>query len=130
MKKASNVFTKKLIMSYNICMDELKNPEEEWEEKINEMKFTIDEKTRMPKTSYTFILDHKDNIEIPGNISHTYVFKRSHFYSKFNSPNSRFRQELIEHYKLRGYTVDLFRDFNLNRWCLRLSWDFNEVGNA
>jgi hypothetical protein len=126
--KYSNLYTKKLILSYNICIEELKNPEEEWEEKINMMKFTIDEKTRSPKTSYIFVLNYKDNIEIP-DTEHTYVFKRSLFYSKFNLYNSRFRQELVQYFKEKGYSVDLYKDGTINRWCLRLSWVNTEIEN-
>jgi LPS O-antigen subunit length determinant protein (WzzB/FepE family) len=116
-----NNYKIKLNQSYKICVDELKCPHPHWEEHIMTTKFTIDSITRKPKTHHIFVLDHSDNITTTS-IQHTYVFKRSQFYQKFQYQNSRIRQELTQYYAKRNYTCNLYKDTFLNKWCLQISW--------
>lgn len=119
------IFDDKCDQSYHICLKELKNPKEKWEEIVNKAKFTIDESTMKPLTSYIFTLDFPDNIFIP-NTKHKYIFKRSKFYEKFNNPLTRLHKDLTKYYKDLGYGVNIYLDLD-NKWKLRLTWTNTEI---
>lgn len=123
-KEEDKIFKEKLNQSYNICLDELKEPHKNWEDMINQTKFTIDPTTRLPMTSHTFVLNNYDNIVVTNN-KHTYVFKRSKFYEKFANPRSRIAKDLKQYYKQYDYVVSLFK--HNNKWCLKLSWNSDEL---
>lgn len=112
-------YKKKLELSYLKCMEELSNPSENWEEILDDAKFTMDQYTGRPMTNYTFVLDGPDDIIIPQCV-HNYVFKRSHFYSTFLKQSSRLKRDLIKCWYDRGYFVDLYFDCNI--WKMKLSW--------
>jgi hypothetical protein len=116
-------YKKKLEISYNKCLDELCFPCENWEDKILEAKFTVDPVTGQPKNTCIFELAYPDNI-ITDDTSHTYVFKRSHFYNSFLKQRSRLKRDLINCWKGRGYFVRLYNEDN--KWFLSLRWRNNE----
>lgn len=122
-KEFNEQYYDKLLKSYEICLNELKNPSTKWEEEICKTKYTIDHETKQPLSSHIFILNHLDDIHVP-NSKHTYIFKRSHFYNKFKIKNSRIRRDLISYYNPKGYYVSLYKE---DRWCLKLSWKHNEI---
>ena len=109
--------------SYNITLEELKNPAPDWEDIIHRTKFTIDPETMKTRTSHEFILDHPDYILVPG--MHTYTFKRSQFYEKFKNPGSRIQKDLVNYYKKKDLFVNLYNEGGI--WKLRLSWNNTEI---
>lgn len=112
-------YKRKLNQSYKVCIRELMNPEQDWETKVNDTKYTIDPILRKPKQSHTFKLNFPEYIEL--NSDHSYKFKRSHFYKRFREQNnSRLKQDLIDYYTKKGYIVDLYKESG--RWYLKLSW--------
>ena len=118
-------FNNKLDESYQICINELCNIPN-WEEEIENTKFTLDEKTGLPKKTHIFHINNyypNDNIIIQ-NAKHSYVFKRSHFYNTFNKPKKRIKRELIECWRSRGYFVKLFQsdEPNNKNWFLSINW--------
>lgn len=121
-KKQELEYKRKLNQSYHLCLQELFEPEPDWEDVIEDTKYTIDPIRRIPKTFHIFILDREDNIHIPDS-KHTYIFKRSHFYQKSQNPQSRIKQDLMRHYNALGYFVELYKDPKINKWCLKLSWE-------
>lgn len=118
------MYKKKLEYSYMQCLKELSEPCENWHDIIMETKFTVDPQTGQPKTFHVFTMDNPDDINI-GDVKHSYVFKRSHFYASFNKKRSRLKRDLIECWKGRGYYVRLYKDENTNKWCIHLSWRNN-----
>lgn len=117
-------YKRKLELSYIKCLDELCNPQEDWEDVLGDIKFTMDSETGRPYVNYDFILDHPDDIMIP-NSNHSYVFKRSHFYVMFQKKSSRVKRDLIKCWRDRGYYVNLVFDTDLQKWKLCLSWREN-----
>lgn len=113
------LYKKKLEYSYLQCLKELCEPVSNWQDIILETKFTVDSSTHYPKTNYTFVIDHPDDIIVP-EVNHSYVFKRSHFYNSFNNKKSRIKRDLIECWKGRGYFVRLSHEGD--KWNLFLSW--------
>ena len=111
-------FKKKLELSYQRCIDELTNPVD-WETKIKEKKYEIDQHTGIVKTYIEFILSNSDEIDIP-NIEHSYVFKRTHFYKN----SKRLRCEMERVWNARGYFVTLYERYYMERryWVLKVSW--------
>ena len=104
----------------------MKKPEIDWEDKINETRFTIDQFSRRPMTSHVFVLNQNDRIDVKDS-KHSYVFKRSQFYEKFVNSKSRIRKDLETYYSSKNYYVNLFKNEKINKWCLKLSWDNNEI---
>lgn len=116
-------YRKKLEASYLKCLNELCEPCPNWQDKVMETKFTMDTTTGMPKTTHIFVLDYPDDIIIDkSDIKHSYVFKRTHFYLSFIKQRSRLKRDLISCWKVRGYYIRLYKDENLGKWCLGLSW--------
>lgn len=124
-------FNEKLDKSFDICIYELTHPSPNWEERISEIKFTIDINTMKPIDHIDFEFDlsgENDNIYVNKN-SHTFVFKRSVFYRKFEkSFNNRMKLTLQEFYHKKNLEVDLFES-GPKKWILRLSWINNEIKN-
>ena len=114
-------YKKKLEMSYIKCIDELCNPCDDWEGILSDKKFTMNPKTGEQLTSYDFELNFEDNIDIK-NVDHSYIFKRSHFYSMFSKRSSRLKRDLIKCWRDRGYYVSLVNDESNKKWKLSLSW--------
>lgn len=121
-------YRKKLEASYKKCLQELCEPEDDWQDVLLGAKFIIDPQTGRPKTNHIFHLNHPDGIEISDDeVKHSYVFKRSHFYESFNRQKSRLKRDLIECWKNRGYFVKLFKDSSTNKWCLGLYWKYDTM---
>lgn len=111
-------YKKKLELSYLKCLSELCEPVPNWKELIEDSKFTMNPETGVPNKFYTFPLNFPDNITVES--SHSYVFRRSHFYSMFLKKSSRIKRDLINHWKALGYYVNLWTENN--KWNLTLSW--------
>lgn len=124
-------YEKKLELSFNVCLDELTNPSPNWEEKIEELKFTIDPKTMKIIDHIDFEFDlsgNKDNINVDIK-NHTYIFKRSIFYKKFSrSSDNRIKSALKDFYHKKNFDVDLIQIRN-KVWLLRISWVNTEIKN-
>jgi hypothetical protein len=121
-------YKKKLEYSYFQCLTELCNPEPDWEDAILETKFTIDENTGHPINYHVFDLTYPDDIRVGEGVNHSYIFKRSHFYSSFGDSDvktSRLRRDLVTFWKKKDYYVNLYKDPNSNKWKLKISWGVN-----
>lgn len=114
-------YKKKLEKSYNICLEELKNPCENWEDILTDAKFTMDVKTGKQSTQHIFTLNYPDNIDI-FDVNHSYIFRRTHFYMMFGKQSSRLKRDLINYWKTKGYYVNLTYDQESKRWKMILSW--------
>lgn len=125
MPKNEQSFSDKCDQSYNICLEELKNPAPNWKETVHNTRFTVDPNTMQPRTSCEFVLNHYDDIIIAGPQRHTYVFRRSKFYEKFKIPQTRIYKDLVNYYKEHNLFVDLYNEDK--RWKLRLSWNNTEI---
>jgi hypothetical protein len=114
-------YKNKLELSYVTCLEELCSPVPNWEEIVNDTKFIMDPKTGQPSTVYDFTIDKPDNIDVPDS-DHSYVFKRSHFYSMFSKRSSRLKRDLIRCWKDRGYYIHLYQNQDTSKWVLSVAW--------
>ena len=115
-------YKKKLELSYKIVLGEMVNPTN-WEDIIKRMKYKMDPSTGALRTEVEIPLTHADNIELRSedDKTHTYIFKRSHFYNK----NKRLRYEMENVWNARGYYVKLIKpDFPNTVWKLKLAWNY------
>jgi hypothetical protein len=114
-------YIKKLDLSYTKCLYELCNPPN-WEEKISDAKFIVVPGTGMPMKNYTFDLSGKDSLDIT-EVTHSYIFKRSHFYGSFDKqPRSFLKRDLINCWRNRGYFVKLHKVDVNGKWLLTIGW--------
>lgn len=118
-KTKDPTYKKKLEASYEICLYELCEPCENWEDQIKESKFIMNSDGTI-RDNHVFIMDKDDDIIT--NIPHSYIFKRSHFYVTFEKQSSRLKRDLIKCWKERGYFINLFKDDLTGKWCLKLYW--------
>ena len=56
-KKVDPEYKIKIEKSYNVCLEELSSPVENWEELLNDVKFTMNPETGSQSTHYTFVLN-------------------------------------------------------------------------
>lgn len=114
------LYQKKLEVSYKKCLKELCNYEE-LEDQLNKIKYNVDPETGKQIKSYIFDLNYEDKI-IVKDINHSYIFKRSKFYSSFDKPKSYLKTDLINYWGKRNYYVRLVYLNFKNKWGLQLSW--------
>ena len=107
----------KLDASYAVCINELCSPPN-WEDTVLHARLSSPNTT--VRNSVKFPLTYSDDIVLDPPVHHSYIFKRTHFYSSFNQPRSRLRRDLIRCWKTRGYYVDMGNENNA--WYLRLQW--------
>ena len=112
-------YQEKLELSYRKCLSELCNYEE-IEDELKRIKFTVDPNTGKRIRTHIFPLNGEDDIKINSS-KHSYVFKRSKFYSSFDKPKSFLKRDLISYWNKKNYFVKVVK-ISDNKWGLQLSW--------
>lgn len=117
-------YKKKLELSYQVCYRELTNPCPNWHDHVLKSKFIADPVTGRPRTFHEFELSFPDEIFVdPKQASHSYVFRRSHFYRSFSNRSSRIKKDVQEIWNARGgYSPSVFFCDRRKTWILRIEW--------